>query len=160
MEECPKNKAITKKQEEVNMNYDITIEYKDGRVSMRFLGVDFFALDKVFGTMPIKRLSNYCFGIFNPELVEPTYIQSSDNNISEIISVPITNLHSLIEFFKSIPDREDFSIYKMVVDFNDFSMLYDDDCMLAIEGKCSDKAELQFFNRLYCDICNTLENEN
>ena len=36
------------------MNYDITIEYKDGRVSMKFLGVDFFALDKVFGTMPIK----------------------------------------------------------------------------------------------------------
>lgn len=29
------------------MNYDLTIEYKDGRVSMRFLGIDFFALDKV-----------------------------------------------------------------------------------------------------------------
>ena len=38
------------------MNYDITIEYKDGRVSMKFLGVDFFALDKVFGTMPIKTI--------------------------------------------------------------------------------------------------------
>lgn len=43
------------------MSYDITIEYKNVRVSMRFLGVDFFALDKVFGAMPIKRLSKYCF---------------------------------------------------------------------------------------------------
>lgn len=142
------------------MNYDITIEYKDGRVSMRFLGVDFFALDKVFGAMPIKRLSNYCFGIFNTEPDEASYIQSSDNNISKIISVPITNIHSLIEFFRSIQDREDFSIYKLKIDFNDFSMLYDDDCMLAIEGKCSDKAELQFFNRLYRDICDTLGNED
>ena len=142
------------------MNYDITIEYKDGRVGLRFLGVDFFALDKVFGAMPIKRLSKYSFGIFNPEPEEPTYIQSSDNNISEIISVPITNLHSLIEFFRSIRDREDFSIYKLKIDFNDFSILYDDDYMLVIEGKCSDKAELQFFNRLYRDICDTLGNED
>ncbi len=37
------------------MNYDLTIQYKDGRVSMRFLGIDFFALDKIFGTMPIKK---------------------------------------------------------------------------------------------------------
>jgi len=86
------------------MNYDLTIEYKDGRASMRFLGIDFLALDKVFGTMPIKRLSNYCFGIFNPKQEEPIYIQSSDDNIAEIISVPITNLHSLIEFFRNIPD--------------------------------------------------------
>lgn len=40
------------------MSYDITIEYKNGRVSMRFLGVDFFALDKVFGAMPIKSYPN------------------------------------------------------------------------------------------------------
>lgn len=80
------------------MNYDLTIQYKDGRVSMRFLGIDFFALDKIFGTMPIKRLSNYCFGIFNPKQEEPIYIQSSDDNIAEIISVPITNLHSLLVF--------------------------------------------------------------
>lgn len=144
----------------MSVNYDITIEYKDGRVSMRFLGVDFFALDKVFGAMSIKRLSNYCLGIFNPKPEEPTYIQSSDNNISEIISVPITNLHSLIEFFRSIPSREDFSVYKLAVDFNDFSMLYDDDCMLVVEGKCSDKAEFQFFNSLYLDVCDTLENED
>lgn len=143
----------------MNMNYDITIEYKDGRVSMRFLGVDFFALDKVFGAMPINKISKYCVGIFNPKPEEPTYIQLSDNNISEITSVPITNLHSLIEFFRGIPDREDFSVYKLAVDFNDFSMLYDD-CMLAIEGKCSDNAEFQFFNRLYRDICNTFENED
>jgi hypothetical protein len=142
------------------MNYDLTIEYKDGRVSMRFLGIDFFALDKVFGTMPIKRLSNYCFGIFNPKQEEPIYIQSSDDNIAEIISVPITNLHSLIEFFRNIPDREDFSIYKLGVDFNYFSILYDDDCMLVIEGKCSDKTRFQFFNRLYREICDTLENED
>lgn len=127
---------------------------------MRFLGIDFFALDKVFGTMPIKRLSNYCFGIFNPKQEEPIYIQSSDDNIAEIISVPITNLHSLIEFFRNIPDREDFSIYKLGVDFNYFSILYDDDCMLVIEGKCSDKTRFQFFNRLYREICDTLENED
>ncbi len=142
------------------MNYDITIEYKNGRVSMRFLGVDFFALDKVFGTIPIKRLSNYCFGIFNPKQEEPIYIQSSDDNITEIISVAITNLHTLIEFFRSIPDREDFSIYKLAIDFKDFSILYDDDCMLVIEGKCSDKTRFQFFNRLYREICDTLENED
>ena len=82
----------------LSMNYDLTIQYKDGRVSMRFLGIDFFALDKIFGTMPIKRLSNYCFGIFNPKQEEPIYIQSSDDNIAEIISVPITNLHSLLVF--------------------------------------------------------------
>jgi len=142
------------------LNYDITIEYKNGRVSMRFLGVDFFALDKVFGTIPIKRLSNYCFGIFNPKQEEPIYIQSSDDNITEIISVAITNLHTLIEFFRSIPDREDFSIYKLAIDFKDFSILYDDDCMLVIEGKCSDKTRFQFFNRLYREICDTLENED
>ena len=142
------------------MNYDLTIEYKDGRVSMRFLGIDFFALDKVFGTMPIKRLSNYCFGIFNPKQEEPIYIQSSNDNIAEIISVPITNLHSLIEFFRNIPDREDFSIYKLAVAFNYLSILYDDDCMLVIEGKCSDKTRFQFFNRLYREICDTLENED
>lgn len=110
--------------------------------------------------MPIKRLSNYCFGIFNPKQEEPIYIQSSDDNIAEIISVPITNLHSLIEFFRNIPDREDFSIYKLAVDFNYFSILYDDDCMLVIEGKCSDKTSFQFFNRLYRKICDTLENED
>ncbi|ROT19461.1 hypothetical protein EEL53_10575 [Muribaculaceae bacterium Isolate-114 (HZI)] len=110
--------------------------------------------------MPIKRLSNYCFGIFNPKQEEPIYIQSSDDNIAEIISVPITNLHSLLVFFRNIPDREDFSIYKLAVDFNYFSILYDDDCMLVIEGKCSDKTRFQFFNRLYREICDTLENED
>ena len=44
--------------------------------------------------------------------------------------------------------------------FNYFSILYDDDCMLVIEGKCSDKTRFQFFNRLYREICDTLENED
>lgn len=137
--------------------YDVSIVFNEGKVSMRFLGIDFFSLEKVLGTFQIKQWIFYSFGVFDFNGIKDLYIQSSDNNIELISSIPIHSLSPIFNYFRSIPDREQFSIYKLSLAFDKFNMIYDDDSLLLIDGDCVNNEDFQFFNNLYMQVCQNLQ---
>lgn len=135
---------------------ELHLNMSNGLVEMSFIPVDFYSLESIFGHLPVQSVTNLNIGIFpteNPN--EDSYYDKED--IPTIFPSPIVNLEPLFSFLRKYNDREKFSVYKLEVDFDSFSILYDDDSFLSIRGACSTKKDFTTYNKIFQSIIVKME---
>lgn len=135
---------------------EVHLNMSNGLVEMSFIPVDFYSLESIFGHLSVHCISNLNIGIFpteNPN--DDSYYDKDD--IFTLLPKPIVNLKPLFSLLGKFNDREKFSVYKLEVDFGNFSILYDDDSFLSIRGACSTKKDFATYNRIFQSIIVKME---
>lgn len=134
---------------------EIHVDYSDGRAEMSFIPVDFYALESIFGRMPIRRIEKFNLGVF-PDDDPENDLYLDEKDLHGIFPIPPENLMPLFDFLRRYGDRESFSVYKLGIDFGRFRILYDDDSYLSITGDMASKADFETLDALCRKVCATI----
>lgn len=123
------------------------------KVDISFIPVNFFSLENILKDFKVLDVLEFNVGLF---VNEDEYINI--DNLYKFIPA-INSIENIIAFFQKINDREEFSVYKMKLQFEKFIFLYDDDSFVQITGFINIFDDYIFFNKLYSLIfSNYIEN--
>ena len=118
----------------------------DEKIELSFLPFSFFLLEDLLGTYKIQSINRLNFGFFD-EGKEPLYIDL--DSYKDIIG-DITTIKDIVKYFSKYEDDEYYSIYKLGLDFEGFSVLYDDDSFIKIES--NDIGQYNLFHEFYLQL--------
>jgi len=134
------------------MRLNFTVDEKN--INLSFIPFSFPLLENLFGNFEIQSIKRLYFGVFD-EGKEDLYIDI--DNCKNIIG-EITTIKDILNYFSKYEDDECYSIYKLEIDFEGFTILYDDDSFISI--KSQDVSQFDLFHKFYLKLFNLYQKEN
>ena len=116
--------------------------------------MDFELLEPILTKLKFSRINNLSIGIFDNEGIIENDEYYDMSNITKISSFEDFTLLPLFEFLHK-RESQQIIIYKLEIQYNDFTVLYDDDALLIVEVNV--EYSLESFNLLYKKFVSILE---
>lgn len=116
--------------------------------------IDFELLEPILANLNFSSINNLSIGIFDNEGIIENDEYYDMSNITKISSFEDFTLLPLFEFLHK-RESQQIIIYKLEIQYNDFTVLYDDDALLIVEVNV--EYSLESFNLLYKKFVSILE---
>ena len=116
--------------------------------------IDFELLEPILANLNFSRINNLSIGIFDNEGIVENDEYYDMSNINKISSFEDFTLFPLFDFLHKHKSQQ-IIIYKLEIQYNDYTVLYDDDALLIVEVNAD--YSLINFNLLYKKFVSILE---